>query len=114
MYRWTLKTIPWNIKWIFNDIMYGIYNVFRWIPVIWKDRDFDWGYLASIMEYKFRRMSGIFKNGYHTSAKRDAKRTLICAELLKRMEEDNKPEMNQFYQEYLGKLIGKYFMSWWD
>ncbi len=114
MYRWTIRTIPWNIKWIFDDIVDGIYNMFRWIPVIWKDQDWDWLFLARIMEYKFRRMSKVFENGCHSNAYKDARRTLICAELLKRIIEDDKPEMNQFYQEYLGRLIGKYFLGWWD
>jgi hypothetical protein len=116
------------------DIKHGIYNIIRWTPIIWFDHDFDWFYLSSIMQYKLRRMSKLFsKYGHHVGSDIDAKRILICAELLKRLEDESymtyknknfnyvfKPnakrelEVGKYYQEYLFKLMGKYFRSWWD
>ena len=84
-YRLSFRTFP---SWLldhFQDIYYGIRNIVRWTPVIWFDADFDWCYLAEIMEYKLRRMSKVFETGHHLHRERDAHQTLICAALLRRL-----------------------------
>lgn len=131
-YRWLPRTIIPNLTSAGYDIWYGITNIFRWIPVIWSDRDYDWAYLAEIMEYKFRRMSKLLKNGHHVLSERDSRRTLVCAELLKRLRTESyqyhevldipviphnskRDDMiGKYYQEYLGNLIGKHLRRWWD
>lgn len=130
-YRWLLRTIIPNLTSAGYDIFYGVINIIRWIPVIWSDRDYDWAFLAQIMEYKLRRMSKLFENGHHVLSHRDSRRMLICAELLKRLHTEsyacyrnglpiNKANVQRdelvgmYYQEYLGKIIGKYLRGWWD
>lgn len=118
-YRWLPRTFFPNLYWIFYYIFRGVKNWFRWAPVVWFDEDWDWGFLASIMEYKLRRMSKCIGNGCHINAKRDAKQMLICAALLKRMIEDEydwrkNPYVSIRDQKYLGLMIGKHLMKWWD
>lgn len=130
-YRWLPRTFFPNIGWILHDIWRGIGNVIRWTPVIWLDRDYDWTYLAEIMEYKLRRMSKLFRKGHHVLSEKDSRRMLICAELLKRLRTEyhldrnigqpmNKftlkmdMELGAYYQEYFGRIIGKYLGRWWD
>jgi len=105
------------------DIRNGIINIFRWIPVIWFDYDFDWEPLAKIMEYKLRRMEKVLRHGNHVGCEKDARRILICAVLLKRLREDNYWEENKgkntnyrakYDQEYCFKLMSKYLRGWWD
>ena len=50
-YRWTPKTILKNLDYAFWDIYLGIKNTIKYLPVIWFDRDFDWEYLARLMEF---------------------------------------------------------------
>ena len=121
-YRWLPRTFFSNIYYMFRGIWKGVCNIFKWTPVIFFDEDWDWGYLAHIMEYKMRRMSKCLGNGCHSTAKRDEKQLLMCAELLKRMQKDEYMcgyNNKDFYggirdQKLLGKIIGKHFMSWWD
>jgi hypothetical protein len=113
-----------NIGWIFYSIKRGVRNL-RWFPIIWQDEDFDWYHLAKVMEAKFRWMAKSAKHWNVVSAEKDRKRFLICAELLKRMMEDD-PEIHhnnnynnheiqmKEYQKQLGQMISKYFMGWWD
>lgn len=122
-YRWTWRTFFPNIKSMCEDLYYGVRNVIRWTPVIWHDVDLDWCPLARVMEYKMRRMAK-----HHMDRKviadyeEVAKQLLICAELLKRLQEDEIDLQRiklhngkmKYYQEYLGKMIGKHLMSWWD
>lgn len=110
-YRWLPRTVIPNLQSLVYDIVYGIENLFVYFPVIWKQRDFDWSFLAIVMEFKLRRMSKSCNN--HMSSEKDAKRMLIGAELLKRMVDDSN-DNQKYYQDYLGKLIGKHFRSWWD
>lgn len=66
----------------------GIKNIFRWIPVIWSDCDYDWLPLARIIEFKLRRMSKVHETGNHVGCENQAKRMLVCANLLKQLMED--------------------------
>jgi hypothetical protein len=45
-----VKTFIWNIK-----------NIVDWIPILWKNWDWDYGYLLDIMVFKLERMSKFFK-----------------------------------------------------
>jgi hypothetical protein len=122
-YRWLLRTIIPNIKSGIDDLRYGIRNVFIWTPVIWFDADCDWSYLARIMEFKMRRMAKHHKeHGCVVDSPRIAKELLICAELLKRLSDDDvdfervklHDKKMTHYNEYLGKMIGKHLRGWWD
>lgn len=132
-YRWLPRTFLSNLSHIWYDLSYGVRNVLRWIPVIWFDRDWDWSYLASIMEYKLRRSARLeLTVGHHVTSKNDGRQMLICAELLKRLQKDeyfktlNKPfgqsrdrvklsiKQAKADQALLGKILGKHLTSWWD
>jgi len=125
-YRWLPSTFFANVYSMWHDICHGIANVIRWIPVIWFDEDYDWSPLAEIMEWKLRRMSKVLYNGHHVGSNKDAKRTLICAEILKRIREDKPIEpitrisverdmaRKKEWGELMGKIIGKHLRGWWD
>ena len=132
-YRWTARTVLSNLWWIITDITDGVRNVIRWAPVIWFDADFDWEYLATVMEYKLRRSAKLETTvGHHVGSKRDGQRMLICAEILKRLRADDyfdnaqkrfgsttlaakvSQSQHEADQRYLGAVIGKYLTGWWD
>lgn len=132
-YRWIPRCWWSNISHIIYDLRNGIRNVFRWIPVIWFDSDYDWDFLNTILIYKFERMARCLNNGYHSGSERDAKHLRICAELCRRMGKDEYADnynmfgakidarwakhsimMSKQDQEMLGKIIGKYYMHWWN
>jgi hypothetical protein len=129
------RTFFTNVWWIVCDLFwYGPKNVIRWAPVIWLDFDYDWSFLAEIMEYKISRMANLSeKYGCHVKAKRDARRMRICALLLKRLKEDNysdnaatafgygtkawcKEQKNVAEQdeELLFTIMRKHWREWWD
>ena len=63
-----------------------------------------------------RRMFKCLGDSCHSSAKQDERQLLICAELLRRMREDGYKDWQGATrdQQFLGKIIGKHFMGWWD
>ena len=110
---------------------HGIRNIIRWIPIIWDDHDWDWVFLAQIMEYKLGRMAiEIGDRGHHLGRERNAKQMRGCQHLMKRIIADEYHEnaqkghpykyvqhgmmMEKQDLEYFGKIFGKYFRHWWD
>jgi hypothetical protein len=108
---------------MFRKIYYGIENIVVWFPLIWNDRDWDWAYLTRLMEFKLRKMSKHFdKYGYHVGNDKDAREMLICAELLKRIEEDDcvsvawwryETRMKE-WEHMFGKMFSKKLRHWWN
>jgi hypothetical protein len=85
--RWIYSTLDWlETKWY--KAYYGIQNLWIWLPVVWRDRDWDWSYLNRVMRFKLLRMAdGCEKYSYHLHKNRDVKQMRIVAELLRRMDE---------------------------
>ncbi len=106
-YRWSLKMFFKNVRRIIRDLFWiGPRNLIRWAPIIWLDADFDWSYLADIMQYKLSRMAAEFDaDAYHFNSQKDARRMRICAHLLKRLSEDN-------YGENASKAFGNNNKAW--
>ena len=96
----------------------GIKNIIKWFPIIWRDRDFDWEFLANIMQFKMQNMSDYFKTADITEdSPQMAKELLICVEALKRMKETNLKccmQQEKECNELLGHLIGRKMRTWWD
>lgn len=73
-----------------SNIYYGILNLYIYLPLIWKDRDWDWSYLAEMMEFKLRKMADHTDNhSYHLRSEIDAKQMKTCALLLNRVKREH-------------------------
>ena len=85
----------------YKDIKNGIKNIFRWIPIIYKDRDFDDGYLLRIEYEKLKMMYNYFKGAdivvdeWHIAL--TIKRAIAVLEII--MEED-KPYRDYLHDNY--------------
>ena len=138
---WIYRTLDYlETKWY--NVKYGIENLFIWLPVTWKDRDWDWYYLSRLMRFKLLRMADeCEKYSYHVRKDKDVKQMRIVAELLRRMEDqpyydnadariggDRKKDpqikgkslwcehirmQEKQDDEYLGKMLSKNMRSWW-
>ncbi len=58
----------------FRNILTGIYNVIRWLPTIWNDRDWDDYYILYMLKTKLQHMENFFRsdNAWSARAKEDA------------------------------------------
>jgi hypothetical protein len=86
-----------SLKDIFEDyiqypirFMYQrIYNLIRWFPIIWKDRDWDDWYVFTILETKLKHQAEyIGTKDRHTRAKRDAEIMMTCVRLIQKIKEE--------------------------
>jgi hypothetical protein len=67
----------------------NIYNLIRWFPIIWKDRDWDDHFIFEILKFKLKNQAKYI--GYHDrhlSAKRDAEKMMLCVRLIEKVQDE--------------------------
>ena len=118
------------------DIPYGISNLVKWFPVIWKDRDWDYCFFLTILHKKLCFMEELFEyNAHYVGSEKDARIIKICRILSERLVRDDYimslAENKVFYRrepevwkhedalrdqdrDYLFKLMQKHLFKWWD
>ena len=63
--------------------------VISYLPVLWRDRDWDHAYFLSLMQHKLKRMEKVFRNGKHVGCEKDADKMLQCIELIDRINKED-------------------------
>lgn len=110
-----------------------IKNLFRWLPVIWKDEQWDYYYIFEILKHKLVLTANhTRKNGYHVSSDYDADRMMLCVRLIEKIQnEDYMMELindnditkekleaavnkQKKVRQLLFKLLDKHIETWWD
>lgn len=67
----------------------GIKNLWYWLPIIWKDRNWDDSFIFTILSHKLKAQSEYIGNGnIHTRAKRDAEVMMTCVRLIERVKDE--------------------------
>ena len=80
------QTIGWRIRYARNAMR----NIIRWLPVIWKDKDYDSWYIYTILQTKLKHQAEyIAGNHRHTLALRDAQRMMTCVRLIEKIKEES-------------------------
>jgi len=83
--NWLWDSIGWKLR----DIYRSIRNVIRWLPIIWKDRDWDSYYIYEILKFKLQNQANyIGKQNRHTRSKRDAEIMRTCVKLIQRIQDE--------------------------
>jgi hypothetical protein len=92
-----------NIRYYFTDFIKGIKNLYRWFPIIWKDRDWDSYFIFEILISKLKNTAKYNDSiNYHTNAKRDSQRMMTCVRLIERVQKD------YYSMEWLDYEISKF------
>lgn len=79
-----------RIKDLCYNVLYGTKNIFKWLPVIWKDRDWDSHYIYRAMLFKIRQTrKNIAKNQSYVGWEHDVKYMRISERLLERIIKDD-------------------------
>jgi len=85
-----LKKIKNWIMWKISNIRLGIKKWSYFLPVIWRDRQWDESFFFRILEVKLKLMEDYFKNyGISVDAEKDAHNIEICRNLCKRLHEQD-------------------------
>lgn len=100
---WIVRKIRWIPLWwnqegryFHKTIKNGFKNIWYWLPVIWKDRNWDHRYILEILKHKLEAQANyIGKHGLHLNNWKDERDMMICVRLINRVNEE-------FYQmEYM-------------
>jgi hypothetical protein len=76
--------------WRIRRIIRRTKNLLRWLPIIWKDEQWDHYYILEILKHKL-----IFtadhtrKYGYHTNSKYDADRMMLSVRLIEKIQNED-------------------------
>lgn len=119
--------------WRIRRIIRRTKNLFRWLPIIWQDEQWDHYYIFEILRHKLIIMSeAIRKRDNHTLAKYDADRMMLCARLLEKVQNeeylfefigddeitreqiDKGQRKHNKAKRILFKLLENYIERWWD
>lgn len=89
---------------LYYNIRNGLENLLIWLPVIWKDRDFDEYYVFKLLYKKFENMEKFFNSEFTWSAdaKKMAQEIKIAKNLVKRIIDDNYLEnaLTEYHKKY--------------
>ena len=117
-------------------IIRGIINLWNWLPIIWKDADYDNYYIEAMLLQKLRNTYDFFisENAVTNWDEQEANKALralrICITVLERRRSDfyinvitnlddlkqvdNVLKCEQRDMKIFGNLFGKYLGYWWD
>lgn len=71
-----------------KDFIAGVKNLWKWFPVIWKDRNWDHTFIYEILKTKIEFQAKYIGNmDRHTTAKQDAEKMRLVARLIKLQQE---------------------------
>lgn len=104
-----------NIKYFFYDIKYGVQNIIYYLPVIWKDRDWDNEYILDLLNHKLKKNEkNLRKYSIAVDSDKTADEILNIIELIKlypditfKMDPDNK------YLNYIENMKDKDEQKYW-
>jgi len=120
-------------RYMHKHFVKGVKNLWRWFPVIWKDRDWDQYYIYTILAKKLEfQAKYIGDTDLHTKAKRDAERMRLVVRLIRLHQEDfydceymdyettkhwfepveDKPDYSEWKSETLSDRYDEYFAKY--
>jgi len=98
-------TIFEKIKWWLQDARFypksfitGVKNLWKWLPVIWRDRDWDHFYIFQVLKFKIEKQAKyIGSRDIHMNAKRDAEIMMTVVRLIDKVQDET---YNMEYMDY--------------
>jgi hypothetical protein len=86
---WSRDTLWRNLHWRIRYFLIGIKNIFRWIPTLYQDRDWDSWHIYTILQKKIEyQRQEIINANRHTEIDRDNRDMTIALNLLERVKEE--------------------------
>lgn len=85
IYRW----FKWDAKHFHRDVTQGFKNLWRWFPIVWKDRDWDDHYIFEPIKFKLKNTAKYFETKQRfVGWEKEVKYLRICEKLIQRIQDD--------------------------
>ena len=89
-----------------SDFIRGVKNLWKWFPTIWKDRDWDQGFIYEIIKVKLKNQSDyIGSRNTFISTKRNSELMKLTTRLIQRCQDDFYELEIMDYQEIKLKFV---------
>lgn len=83
VYRW----FKWDFKHFHRDVTRGFKNLWRWLPIVWKDHDWDSDYIFEPLKFKIKNTADyIEKNKRFVGWEHEVRYMRICVKLIERIQ----------------------------
>ena len=94
------------MKYFIKRKIWQIKNVFRWLPIIWKQYDFDYNYSLEVFKFQLQKQAEFLESDRAVTlcAKDKAKRIRTVIKLMDKVYGD---EYGMEYQDVLEEMYGK-------
>ena len=95
------------MKKFIKKIVRFVGKVFAYLPVLWRDEDYDYGHILSLLKYKLKRTRlHILKHNIILDAKEVAAQITYAETLIQRLQDDNYlPELEEAHTEKWGEWV---------
>lgn len=98
---WDRKTWRYYTPIWFNKFVEGIVNIFVWIPILYKDKNWDYSNIYSILEFKLlQQRKCLVQTNRFVGVDRINRDITICLNLINRLKEDYYEIEHSEYFEY--------------
>ena len=84
-------SLNWKFKYqyLWRDFKTGVKNYWYWLPIIWKDRNWDHRFIYTLLQHKLKAQSKyIGDRDHHVTAKRDAEIMMTCVRLIDKVSDE--------------------------
>jgi hypothetical protein len=72
-----------------RNLIQGIKNIIKWIPIIYKDRDWDYYYILETLKFKLSNQSKHTLNkSRHVNATKDSRIMDLCIKLISKIQDE--------------------------
>jgi hypothetical protein len=84
-----MKKIYIEVGYFFRNIVRSVKNLYRWLPIIWKDRDWDDHYIFEILKFKLQNTAHYTESRkWFVGHEHEAARIKLCIKLIGRIQEE--------------------------
>lgn len=105
LYRW----FKWDAKYFPERFITGVKNLYKWFPIIWKDRNYDHDYIFVILKFKLENQAKQFiKSGHTESAEREAELMMTCVRLIDKIQNEYYFEEIYHYETLTSEIVNQY------
>jgi len=98
-----------------REVCRAVKRIFIWLPVLYKDRDWDYGFFLEIMRFKLSRMRHNHETKQIIEAWQEVANEIKEAEvIIGRLIEWDSPEAFNADLQLLSDHLKKHLQGWWD
>lgn len=84
-----MKKIYIEIRYFFRKLRYGIKNMWKWFPIVWKDYDYDHHFIFNVLKFKLAKTADYLEEtAFFVGYEHEVSRIRLVNELIERVQEE--------------------------